>query len=239
MFTEIQNSSVNGSVACLSDQPVSFMDPAILGDRIMGFTSHSAAVESYDEEHFQRLRQFASDELQRAHDLREQAHHAHQSGDITQAKELSALARKYSTSGAKYNEEAARYAFSEANRDVARDEINLHGLYVNEALACLEARIRRSVAQRQNYLQIIVGKGNHSKDNIAKIKPAVESYCDRRNLEYRVMPENTGIIVVHIPPDTFLPQPQESQGVEKPVKVPEPAHPGFFYFLTSIFTDCC
>lgn len=78
-----------------------------------------------------------------------------------------------------YNRQAAELIFRENNAPgrVAGDELDLHGLYVDEAEAVLEARVRAAKAERQRGLHVIVGKGIHSRDHVQKLKPAVERIC--------------------------------------------------------------
>jgi DNA-nicking Smr family endonuclease len=112
-----------------------------------------------------------------------------------------------------YNERAAHHIFKSKNPSYPSDlsQIDLHGLFVNEALvrtaehlgACRKKRIARTT--------IITGKGNRSRDGEAKIKPAVEAFLkresgittgvDRRNegcllIEFNDVEEDKGWCVV-------------------------------------------
>lgn len=62
---------------------------------------------------------------------------------------------------------------------------------MEEAEGILETRIRAAVAQGQNHLHVIVGKGNHSVQHIQKIKPKVEEVCNAMGISYRTE-ENEG-----------------------------------------------
>ena len=52
--------------------------------------------------------------------------------------------------------------------------IDLHGLYVKEAIERTESAIAAAQRSGQTEMRIIVGKGIHSQNHVAKIKPAVE-----------------------------------------------------------------
>ena len=60
------------------------------------------------------------------------------------------------------------------NTDSPSGTIDLHGLYVQEAIQRTETAITQGQQSGQEEIQIIVGKGIHSKGHQAKIKPAVE-----------------------------------------------------------------
>jgi hypothetical protein len=99
----------------------------------------------------------------------------------------------------KYNRQARDYIFRENNAEgrVAGDTIDLHGLFVEEAEDVLEERIRVARQQNQSHLHVIVGKGNHSKNHVQKIKPRVEQVCQELGLQYRTE-DNEGRIFVNL-----------------------------------------
>lgn len=63
---------------------------------------------------------------------------------------------------------------SEKNEGRAPDEIDLHGLFVKEALERLSMFIREAPSVGQTSLRVITGKGLHSDNQQAQILPAVE-----------------------------------------------------------------
>ena len=68
---------------------------------------------------------------------------------------------------------------SENNTSSPQDTIDLHGLYVKEALERTELAIQQAQSAGQSELRIIVGKGIHSQGHVAKIKPAVEEMMQK------------------------------------------------------------
>lgn len=98
-----------------------------------------------------------------------------------------------------YNRQARDFIFRENNAEgrVASDTIDLHGLFVEEAEDVLEERIKAARQQGQTHLHVIVGKGNHSKNHVQKIKPRVEQVCRDLGLQYRTE-ENEGRIFVNL-----------------------------------------
>lgn len=83
-----------------------------------------------------------------------------------------------------YNEQAANYVFRANNAGCAGDEIDLHGLHVEEAKFFTEQRIITAKQRGEDHLHIIVGKGIHSADHVAKLKPAIEDLCRKHQFEY-------------------------------------------------------
>jgi len=98
-----------------------------------------------------------------------------------------------------YNRQASEYIFRENNAPgrVESDQIDLHGLFVEEAERILELRIREDQARGQHHLHAIVGKGNHSTGHVQKLKPKVEELCQELGLQYRTE-ENAGRIFINL-----------------------------------------
>jgi DNA-nicking Smr family endonuclease len=67
----------------------------------------------------------------------------------------------------------------ENNRDSPPGTIDVHGLYVKEAIERTEAAVRDAQGRGDAELRVIVGKGIHSQGHVAKIKPAVEDLMRR------------------------------------------------------------
>lgn len=74
----------------------------------------------------------------------------------------------------------------------------MHGLYVKEAEWILQRRIYYAVQTNQSHLNVIVGKGLHSANGVAKIKPAVDELCDEVGLKHYIDQKNTGVLVIDL-----------------------------------------
>lgn len=61
-----------------------------------------------------------------------------------------------------YNQQAADLIFAEKNKGRSRYEIDLHGLFVQEAAEKVDEALKRCEREGQDHLVIIVGKGLHS-----------------------------------------------------------------------------
>ncbi len=99
------------------------------------------------------------------------------------------------------------YAHHNAGRGL--HELDLHGMYVEEALAQLqrridavEKRLRTPATAAQPALAVpfmlvvIVGRGNHSRDRIAKLRPAVEKLIEQHRLRVHGDTPNAGCITI-------------------------------------------
>ncbi|KAF2197223.1 DUF1771-domain-containing protein, partial [Delitschia confertaspora ATCC 74209] len=171
--------------------------------------SSSDAEAEYD-----RLRDLARQEAAKRSSCFDRAHQAYESGDGARAHELSEEGKAHAKKMDQYNKQAAEFIFRENNAEgrVAGDTIDLHGLYVEEAEDVLEMRIRAAQRQGQGHLHVIVGRGNHSRNHVQKIKPRVEQVCQELGLQYTTE-ENEGRIYVNLqggsaqnPPQPHAPQ---------------------------------
>lgn len=123
---------------------------------------------------------------------------AYKAGDKQRASELSAKAKEQLAVAERFNRKAAEFVFIENNRDSDDNDIDLHGLYVKEAEYILKQRIISGIQKNQATLDCIVGKGLHSQNGIAKLKPAVEQLCADANLRCWIDPKNTGVLHIDI-----------------------------------------
>ncbi|QPG75274.1 hypothetical protein FOA43_002625 [Brettanomyces nanus] len=130
--------------------------------------------------------------------LSQKSQAAYKSRDARKAKLLSEQAKQMAAEGDRYNAMAAEYVFLENNRDSDENDIDLHGLYVREAEYILKQRIINGLSRQQSSLDCIVGKGLHSKNGIAKLRPAVEQLCDEASLKWKIDSRNSGILIIFL-----------------------------------------
>jgi len=66
------------------------------------------------------------------------------------------------------------------------EEIDLHGLYLDEALDATQAFLKHwsKKASGKNIVLIITGAGHHSENNKAVIRPKVEEFLKEQRLQY-------------------------------------------------------
>lgn len=147
---------------------------------------------------YKNYRQQASELYDKKNKLSQQSQEAFQKGDKQKAHELSEQLKKILDEAENYNRKAAEYVFLENNADSKEDEIDLHGLYVKEAKWILQKRISESIRTNQPHLKVIVGKGLHSENGVAKLKPAIDEMCDESNLKHHMDPKNAGVLVIDL-----------------------------------------
>lgn len=73
-----------------------------------------------------------------------------------------------------------------------QNRVDLHGLYVKEALETIEERIQNG--EPGSVLYVITGKGSHSRDGQARIKPAVLRYLQEHHIRCQEL--NAGMLQV-------------------------------------------
>lgn len=139
-------------------------------------------------------------EAQKWHDKRtelsKRSQDAYNSGDKQAAHQLSEQLKEALHKAEECNKKAAQYVFVQNNADSEGNEIDLHGLYVNEAKWVLQKRIAEALRTGQLNLEVIVGKGNHSANGVAKLKPAIDELCSEAGLNHYIDQKNTGVMVI-------------------------------------------
>ncbi|KAG1870128.1 hypothetical protein DFJ58DRAFT_653127, partial [Suillus subalutaceus] len=78
------------------------------------------------------------------------------------------------------------------------DTVELHGLFVSEAKSYFSNAVRRARDSGESPLYVIVGRGNHSENNIPRIKPEIQEYGRSLGLGVEVDPHNDGRLIVSL-----------------------------------------
>ncbi|RPA86836.1 DUF1771-domain-containing protein [Ascobolus immersus RN42] len=151
-----------------------------------------------EEQEYDRLRGLARAAHGRRAELSKRSQAAYQSGDKAAAHELSQQSKKEQANADRYNREARDYIFRVNNAGRNMDEVDLHGLYVNEAVEIVRERLQAERSRGGKGLWVIVGRGNHSEGGVAKIKPAVEQFCREEGLDVEVDERNPGRVWIAI-----------------------------------------
>lgn len=165
-------------------------------DRGAPLFDHQRDYNHATDNEYHKLRNKAEELYEKRKKLSQQSQQAYQNGDKEQAHELSEQLKKVLSEAESYNRQAAEYVFRENNADSAEDEIDLHGLYVKEAEWIMQKRISQCLNTNQSHLRVIVGKGLHSENGIAKLKPAIDRLCQESGLKHYIDKKNTGVLVI-------------------------------------------
>ncbi|KAH9998516.1 hypothetical protein BJV74DRAFT_824920 [Russula compacta] len=97
-----------------------------------------------------------------------------------------------------YNKKAARIIFKENNKAHNEGMVDLHGLFVKEAMEYAKAELESATYRDDISVCFIVGKGLHGDGGRSKLRPALEDLCAERELICSVDPENTGRFIVYL-----------------------------------------
>lgn len=174
----------------MSAATVSKREPSLLGGQI--------DYNHVSDKEYVHFRQMADIAYKKREQLSQQSQEAFKSGDKSKAHELSQRAKEQLRIAEENNRKAAEYVFIENNKDSDDNDIDLHGLYVKEAVYILKQRIISGINKNQSTLDCIVGKGLHSKDGVSKLKPAIQDLCKDANLNCWIDEKNTGVLHIDI-----------------------------------------
>jgi len=121
---------------------------------------------------------------------------ARRTGNKKAAAELARACKGYEEEQRRLNQMACKKIFEENNKRCSANTIDLHGLYVPEAIEYTNSRLLQATRNRDSFFRIIVGKGLHSKTE-AQLKPAVMEVLRKRGVEHELEPKNDGVILVY------------------------------------------
>lgn len=162
------------------------------------FLSHEKDYNHATDAEYLKYRQLADKAYQLRNKYSQESQSAYKNGDKSGAHELSVKAKEQLEIAESYSRKAAEYVFVENNADSDSNEIDLHGLYVKELEYILKQRIMAGINRNESKLEVIVGKGLHSANGVAKLKPAVEDLCSEANLKHHIDRHNTGVLVIDL-----------------------------------------
>ncbi|KAG8808859.1 hypothetical protein FRC17_003740 [Serendipita sp. 399] len=128
----------------------------------------------------------------------EESKRAYESGDGAKAKQLSEEGKKHKAEMEHLNKEASDWIFHANNTDSGPDEVDLHGLYVKEAISRTEQAVLAAQQRGDPTVRLIVGKGLHSQGHVAKLKPAIEELMVKYQLAAQLDPHNAGVLIVQL-----------------------------------------
>ncbi|EMD35284.1 hypothetical protein CERSUDRAFT_85301 [Gelatoporia subvermispora B] len=149
-------------------------------------------------EHYRSLRARANDAYEQMGRCFEESHAAYAAHDGARAKELSEQGKEHKAEMERLNAEAAEWIYKANNLDSKPGEVDLHGLYVKEAITYTDRVIQDARERGDSKVHLIVGKGLHSKDGKAKLKPAIEELVEKHGLIVEIDPYNEGVLIVNL-----------------------------------------
>ena len=160
----------------------------------------------------QELRNKAGEEAKLRGECFEKSKKEFESGD--KGKELSDEGKEHGAKMEEFNRQAAEAFFNAHNMGNDLYTIDLHGLYVEEAVERVKERFEK--IGRKGTLVVIWGAGNHSEGGVRKIKPAILEILNSEKLVFDDDVPNHGCCTVYFSGKTAEP----AKPAEKPVSQP-------------------
>mmetsp|Transcript_23798 Transcript_23798/g.31115 ORF Transcript_23798/g.31115 Transcript_23798/m.31115 type:complete len:200 (-) Transcript_23798:119-718(-) len=134
---------------------------------------------------------------QRSHCF-QQSSKAFEEGKKGEAKQLSNEGKEFGKKMEVANQKAVDELLK-TQQDLKIGKLDLHGMYVKEAIQATENFINLVTKDAKlSQLEIVTGIGNHSQNHQAKIKPEIVSLLQKRNLKYQAEDHNDGAFIVSI-----------------------------------------
>lgn len=153
---------------------------------------------NHENEHYLSLRARANEHGDMMAQCFQQSHEAYARRDGALAKDLSNQGKEHQRKMEELNKQASDWIFIENNKNSKPDEVDLHGLYVKEAITRADQSIQLAKSNGHSQVKLIVGKGLHSQSGIAKIKPAIEELIQKHKLVAQLDPNNSGVLIVYL-----------------------------------------
>ncbi|KAI6033186.1 hypothetical protein F5J12DRAFT_735560 [Pisolithus orientalis] len=175
-----------------------FESPVVAQSRREGERHSDRNQINQNNEHYVALRAEAKREGDLMAQCYQESQETYQQGHGALAKVLSQKGGEHKRRMERLNAEASVWIFRENNLDREPGEVDLHGLYVKEAVMYAENAIEEAQLRGDLEVRLIVGKGLHSDGRVAKIKPALEEFMKRKNLPADVDPDNGGLLIVRL-----------------------------------------
>ncbi|KAK0219025.1 hypothetical protein IW262DRAFT_1298121 [Armillaria fumosa] len=127
-----------------------------------------------------------------------ESHDAYDRRDHTAAKDLANQGKGHKRKMEQLNKEASSWIYLENNRSRQPGEIDLHGLYVKEAIAYTDIALEEAKFRGDSEIRFIVGRGLHSEDGEARLGPAIEKLMCENHLVAKFDPSNCGVLIVKL-----------------------------------------
>ncbi|KAF8844382.1 DUF1771-domain-containing protein [Paxillus ammoniavirescens] len=127
----------------------------------------------------------------------QQSQEAYGRRDRARAKELSEQGKRHAAAMERLHAKASAIVFRDP------DEVDLHGLFVKEAIVYTEKAIQDARRRGDLEIRLIVGQGTHSTGGVPRLKPAIEDDIRKRGLHVEVDPRNAGVLIVQLGRTSF------------------------------------
>lgn len=150
--------------------------------------------EETPDQKYESFRKQAGEHAKKKNELFQKSKQAYKQNRKAEAKKLSTEGKKLEEKMVHCNAQAAEVIFNKNNPlGKYSDSIDLHGLFVKEAIAKLKQKILSAKQVGFPHLDVVVGLGKHSPGE-PKLKPAVMQHAQKFNIRYKLDLPNRGCI---------------------------------------------
>jgi len=126
------------------------------------------------------------------------AKNAGKSGDYRAEQRYRKVAIVHESQVKVLDDRAAEVIFRDNNKTLQEGMVDLHGLYVPEAIEYAKKEIESATCRRDDEVCFIVGKGLHADKGLSKLRPHLQGLCDVYGLTSSLDPRNAGRLIVRL-----------------------------------------
>ncbi|KAI0277641.1 hypothetical protein BGY98DRAFT_917951 [Russula aff. rugulosa BPL654] len=144
------------------------------------------------------LREHAKRSARDMREARDRANIAHRKGDDEAENEYRQEARAHESAKKNSDKRAAKIFFRVNNKAHEEGTVDLHDLYVAEAVEYAKEELQSAIYRDDNTVTFIVGQGRHSEDGVPKLRPALEELFNERRHRCSLDPGNAGKLIVYL-----------------------------------------
>jgi DNA-nicking Smr family endonuclease len=147
------------------------------------FENNEWVERTKQDELWKQFRGEAQKEVELRNECFEKSKKAFEEGDKELASKLSEEGKMHNEKWKQLTIEAGKNIFNEMNKNNEKTVIDLHGLFVDEAIGFVKERLAELKGSSVT-LSIITGAGNHSEGGQALIKPKIIQLLKEENLSF-------------------------------------------------------
>jgi len=140
------------------------------------------------------LRDKAKQEGELSAQCRRKSKEAHERHEHSLAKRLSDQGKRHALKMDTLNAQASAMVFKENNQDKPTGKVDLHGLYVKEAISYSKMALKEARLRGDSEMRLIVGRGKHSDGGISRLKPVILKTMRVLKVHVHVDPKNPGVL---------------------------------------------
>lgn len=147
--------------------------------------------------HLHEYRKLALETFRYRDEIKVRSKEAFLNGNRALAYELSGEAQSLYTKASQYNALAAERIFYHYNPSLTSTTVDLHGLYIKEAIYYFGQHLQRCINRGEKRMEIVVGMGKQSASDGHKVGPAIIELCKQLDV-FVCLSQNRGLLLVRV-----------------------------------------